>query len=109
MKPRDIAIDYLEGTTKNVYFEFSDEPNLQDAVLKLTIKKNLATGEVLLVKDIDLNLSPDLATGKFTFRFLPNEFENWTAKTYRYELKVEQGRDVCIPILGEFRLFPSVS
>jgi len=106
---RNIPIDIAKGTSKRVTVVSQDEPNLIGAEIILTIKMHAVDLETVLIKAVDTNASPDLATGTFAFTFEPADTSSLIPRTYVYEVKVIIGENVYIPLIGDFNIFSTIT
>jgi hypothetical protein len=108
-RPRDLGIDAVKGGSKNVTFNFDDDPDLSAATITMTIKRNITDSTAVLTKYPDINESDSLDTGTIVFSFSETETAALDARTYKYEIKIVNGRETYIPIIGSFKLYSSVS
>lgn len=109
-RARNIGIDLAQGTTKRVNFIFEDLPDLSAAIITLTVKRHFTDQKIVISKQPDINLSPELENGKFTIKFDPVDTEQLTPRSYVYELEIVfPNGDVVKPILGDFKLYPTLS
>lgn len=110
-RARNIGIDIGQGTTKRVNFVFDDLPDLTSAVITLSVKKHSTDKAIVLEKQPDINLSPDLEGGKFIIKFNPEDTEQLSPRTYIYELSIVQPDtgEVLKPLIGDFKLYPTLT
>jgi hypothetical protein len=108
-RPRDLGIDVVKGGTKNVTFNFDDDPDLSAATITMTIKRNVTDSTATLTKTPDVTLSDSLSTGTVVFSFSATETAALDARTYKYQITIVNDRNTYIPIIGSFKVYSSVS
>lgn len=104
-RARNIPIDLHAGTSKDVKIVFDDAPDLTAAQITFKVKETITDTEVVLTKTPNLTKSTALVDGEFTLSFTPTETADLTPRTYVYEIQVQIGDDIYIPLLGDFNLF----
>lgn len=108
-RPKNIGIDLAAGSSKNVTFTFSDTPDLRDTTITLTVKKHIVDTATVLSKTVDIDRSANLETGTFVIRFEPSDTVDLVPRTYKYELKIVTSTDTYIPVIGELKIYGSLT
>lgn len=110
-KPRKMGISVVQGASKNVKFAFTDKPDLRAATITMTIKRHSVDSDSVLVLSPDINLSPNLQEGEFVIKITSANTTALTPRSYKYELKivVPSTGQVSIPVIGDFKVFNSLS
>jgi hypothetical protein len=109
--PRRITIDASKGASKNITFQFEDEPDLSAAVITMVVKLHSSDAEACFTKTPNINQSPNLETGEFVITLDPADTENLVSRSYVYELTIEfpETEQIYKPLFGDFKLYNSLT
>ena len=107
--PRNIPISITKNTDKQINFIESNLADLRHADITLSVKRAIVDPSILFSLPVNINISPDLEHGKFSFIVQASDIENLTPRTYKYEVKIIQNEQTIIPLIGDFKVYPSVS
>lgn len=108
-RPKNYPVDISKGASKKVTFAFSDKPDLRAAIITFTVKIHDVDMDAILVKGIDTDLSNNLINGEFIVSFTSDETKLFDVRTHVYEVKIQTDTDTFIPLIGDFRVFGSLS